>query len=100
MFFIIMAVSVLSISGSYIPVQQHITGLRFGLFYLGLFGTIFLGSMLISTIYLGGYYGPYTNYAGFIWLLIKTIVLVVISLTIWLTSEWETVNCPNHASGP
>ncbi len=61
------------------------TGLRFGLFYLGLFGTIFLGSMLISTIYLGGYYGPYTNYAGFIWLLIKTIVLVVISLTIWLS---------------
>ncbi len=60
------------------------SGLRFGFFYLGLFGTIFLGSMMISTIYLGGYYGPFTNYIGFIWLLVKTLVLVIISLTIWL----------------
>jgi NADH-quinone oxidoreductase subunit H len=61
------------------------TGLRFGLFYLGLFGTIFLGSMLISTIYLGGYNGPFIDYMGFIWLMIKTLILVVISLTIWLS---------------
>ncbi len=61
------------------------SGLRFGFFYLGLFGTIFLGSMMISTIYLGGYLGPFTNYMGFIWLLIKTLILVIISLTIWLS---------------
>jgi NADH:ubiquinone oxidoreductase subunit 1 (chain H) len=61
------------------------SGLRFGLFYLGLFGTIFLGSMMISTIYLGGYYGPFTNYIGFIWLIIKTLILVIISFTIWLS---------------
>ena len=61
------------------------TGLRFGFFYLGLFGTIFLGSMLISTIYLGGYNGPFTSYFGFIWLMIKTFGIVVISLTIWLS---------------
>ncbi|MGP6207108.1 NADH-quinone oxidoreductase subunit NuoH [Cuniculiplasma sp. SKW3] len=61
------------------------SGLRFGMFYLGLFGTIFLGSMILSTLYLGGYNGPFVNYVGFIWLLIKTLVIVVISLTIWLS---------------
>ncbi|MGP6219662.1 NADH-quinone oxidoreductase subunit NuoH [Caldiplasma sukawensis] len=61
------------------------SGMRFGMFYLGLFGTIFLGSMLISTIYLGGYNGPYESYIGFIWLLVKTIIIVVISMTVWLS---------------
>ncbi|MCL4346036.1 MAG: NADH-quinone oxidoreductase subunit NuoH [Candidatus Thermoplasmatota archaeon] len=61
------------------------SGLRFGMFYLGLFGTIFLGSMILSTMYLGGYNGPFVDDLGFIWLLIKTMVIVVISLTIWLS---------------
>ncbi|MCL4357245.1 MAG: NADH-quinone oxidoreductase subunit NuoH [Candidatus Thermoplasmatota archaeon] len=61
------------------------SGLRFGMFYLGLFGTIFLGSMIISSIYLGGYNGPFVGDLGFIWLLVKTLVLVIISLTVWLT---------------
>ncbi|EQD40906.1 NADH dehydrogenase subunit H [mine drainage metagenome] len=60
-------------------------GLRFGLFYMGLFGTIFLGSMLVSVLYLGGGNGPYDSYIGFLWLMIKTVILVVISLTVWLS---------------
>ncbi len=61
------------------------TGLRFGLFYMGLFGTIFLGSLLVSLLYLGGFNGPISSQVGFIWLLVKGIVLVLISFTVWLS---------------
>lgn len=61
------------------------TGLRFGMFYMGLFGSIFLSSMIVSLLYLGGYNGPYSSYAGFIYLLIKAVILVLISFTIWLS---------------
>lgn len=61
------------------------TGLRFGLFYMGLFGTIFLGSLLVSLLYLGGFNGPFSSQVGFIWLLVKGIVLVLISFTVWLS---------------
>ncbi len=61
------------------------TGMRFGLFYMGMFGSIFLGSMMVSLLYLGGYNGPFSSEAGFVYLLIKTMILVVISFTIWLS---------------
>ena len=61
------------------------SGMRFGLFYMGLFGTIFLGSMIVSVLYLGGGSGPYSGSIGFIWLLVKTMILVVISMTVWLS---------------
>ncbi|MHB1662679.1 MAG: NADH-quinone oxidoreductase subunit H, partial [Thermoplasmataceae archaeon] len=60
-------------------------GLRFGMFYMGLFGTIFLGSMLVSVLYLGGGSGPFESSIGFIWFMVKTIILVIISLTVWLS---------------
>lgn len=61
------------------------TGLRFGMFYMGMFGSIFLSSMIVSLLYLGGYNGPYSSYAGFIYLLIKAVILVLLSFTIWLS---------------
>lgn len=61
------------------------TGLRFGMFYMGLFGSIFLSSLIVSLLYLGGYNGPFSSYAGFIYLLIKAVILVLISFTIWLS---------------
>ncbi len=61
------------------------TGLRFGLFYMGMFGSIFLGSLAISLLYLGGFNGPFTTDAGFIYLLIKGFVMVLVSFLIWLT---------------
>ncbi len=61
------------------------TGMRFGIFYIGLFGGIFLGSMLISILYLGGYNGPYSGNLGFIYLNIKTWILVLVSFTVWLS---------------
>lgn len=61
------------------------TGMRFGMFYMGLFGSIFLGSMIVSLLYLGGFNGPYSGDVGFIYLLIKALILVLISFTIWLS---------------
>lgn len=61
------------------------SGLRFGMFYMGLFGSIFLSSLMVSLLYLGGYNGPFSSYAGFIYLLIKALILVLLSFTIWLS---------------
>lgn len=60
------------------------TGMRFGIFYMGLFGTIFLGSLILSTFYLGGYHGPFGGTIGWLWLMIRAFVLVLIFFTIWL----------------
>lgn len=61
------------------------TGMRFGIFYIGMFGSIFLGSMMVSVLYLGAYNGPFTGDIGFIYLLIKTWILVLIAFTVWLS---------------
>lgn len=63
--------------------QTEYSGLRFGLFYLGVFGNIFFVSLLISTLYLGGY-GGFWFLPGLIWLMIKTFILVFIFLTFWI----------------
>jgi NADH-quinone oxidoreductase subunit J len=54
MFFIIMAVSVLSISGSYIPVQQHITGIS-----KELFSTYLIPFELLSVVLVTGIVGMF-----------------------------------------
>ncbi|MCL5439868.1 MAG: NADH-quinone oxidoreductase subunit H, partial [Candidatus Thermoplasmatota archaeon] len=61
------------------------TGMRFALFYIGLFGSIFLGSLLIALLYIGGFNGPFSSQIGFIWLMVKGLILVLISFTIWLS---------------
>ncbi len=60
-------------------------GMRFGLFYIGLFGMVYLGSFLVSLLYLGGYNGPVSSQLGFIYLLVKTIILVLIAFLIWVS---------------
>ncbi|MGC8663557.1 MAG: NADH-quinone oxidoreductase subunit NuoH [Thermoplasmata archaeon] len=61
------------------------SGLRFGVFYLGLFGNIFFGSLFISTIYLGGGSDlPWVAGLGYIWLLIKAFIFTFIFLTLWI----------------
>ncbi len=60
------------------------TGLRFGMFYMGLFGTIFLGSLVLSIFYLGGYRGPFEGTIGWLWLMIRAYILVLIFFTVWL----------------
>ncbi len=61
------------------------SGMRFGMFYMGLFGSIFLSSMMVSLLYLGGFNGPFSSDAGFIFLLIKTVILVLVAFTVWLS---------------
>lgn len=61
------------------------TGMRFGIFYIGLFGSILLGSMIVSVLYLGAFAGPYSGDVGFIYFLIKSWVLVIIAFTVWLS---------------
>jgi NADH-quinone oxidoreductase subunit H len=61
------------------------TGMRFAMFYIGMFGTILLGSTLLSTLYLGGYSGPFSSSIGPVWVFIKAIILVLISFTVWLS---------------
>jgi NADH-quinone oxidoreductase subunit H len=61
------------------------SGMRFGLFYVGMFGSIFLGSLIVATLYLGGPSGPFESSLGFIWFLIKAWILVIIAFTIWLS---------------
>ncbi len=61
------------------------TGMRFGMFYMGMFGSIFMSSLMVSLLYLGGYNGPFSSYVGFIYLLIKAVILVLIAFTVWLS---------------
>ncbi len=61
------------------------SGMRFGLFYIGLFGMIYLGSFFISILYLAGSNGPVTTDLGFIYLFIKTDILVLIAFLIWVS---------------
>ena len=55
------------------------------MFYMGLFGSIFLSSMILSLLYLGGFNGPFSEGVGFIYLLIKTVILVLVAFTVWLS---------------
>ncbi len=60
------------------------SGMRFGLFYVGLFGMVYLSSFLIATLYIGGANGPYDQYIGFVYLFIKTVILVLIAFLVWV----------------
>ncbi|MCL4328750.1 MAG: NADH-quinone oxidoreductase subunit NuoH [Candidatus Thermoplasmatota archaeon] len=61
------------------------SGMRFAMFYMGLFGSILLGSFMVSLFYLGGFNGPLDSSLGVVWLVIKALILVLISFTIWLS---------------
>ena len=61
------------------------SGMRFGLFYVGLFGMVYLTSFIIAILYLGGANGPFESYTGFFYLLIKTVILVLIAFVVWVT---------------
>jgi NADH-quinone oxidoreductase subunit H len=59
------------------------SGLKFGMFYVGEFLHAFTGSMLFSTLFLGGYRGPFVDQfplIGFVYLLIKTFIVYFFSI--------------------
>ena len=60
------------------------SGLRFGVFYLGVFGSVFLASLFISVVYLGGGSDFIIFGSGYFWLLIKAFIFMFIFLTLWI----------------
>ncbi|HET6753826.1 MAG TPA: NADH-quinone oxidoreductase subunit NuoH [Jiangellaceae bacterium] len=58
------------------------TGLRFAFFLLAEYAGIVLLSALTAVLFLGGWHGPFDNYLGWLWTLLKTFALAV--LVIWL----------------
>ncbi|MFN8099303.1 MAG: NADH-quinone oxidoreductase subunit NuoH [Dermatophilaceae bacterium] len=62
------------------------TGLRFALFLLSEYGGIVVLSLLFSTLFLGGWRGPFDEQAGWAWTLLKGFVIAV--LMIWIRVSW------------
>jgi len=58
------------------------TGLRFAFFLLAEYAGIVLLSALTAVLFLGGWHGPFEDYLGWLWTLLKTFALAV--LVIWL----------------
>lgn len=52
------------------------SGIKFAMFFLAEFANMFLVSAIATTIFLGGWLGPYSSQLGFIWFLIKTLFVV------------------------
>ncbi|MCI1261996.1 MAG: NADH-quinone oxidoreductase subunit NuoH [Tetrasphaera jenkinsii] len=62
------------------------TGLRFAFFLLAEYGGIVVMSLLFSTLYLGGWRGPFDDLAGWAWTLLKGFVIAL--LLIWIRVSW------------
>ncbi len=62
------------------------TGLRFALFLLSEYGGIVVMSLLFSTLFLGGWRGPFDHVAGWAWTLLKGFAIAV--LMIWIRVSW------------
>ncbi len=58
------------------------TGLRFALFLLAEYAGILVLCALTTVLFLGGWHGPFPNELGWVWTLLKTLVLAFV--VIWL----------------
>jgi NADH-quinone oxidoreductase subunit H len=69
------------------------SGMRFGFFYVVLFSQVFFISALITTLYLGGWLGPFGELHGVLaplgngvlWFIVKTLLLCFVIFWLWLT---------------
>ncbi|MFI7588051.1 NADH-quinone oxidoreductase subunit NuoH [Spongisporangium articulatum] len=62
------------------------TGLRFALFLLAEYAGIVVLSALTAVLFLGGWRGPFAEYLGPVWMLLKTGVVAVV--VIWVRVAW------------
>ena len=62
------------------------TGLRFAFFLLAEYAGIVVMSLLFAVLYLGGWQGPFSDQLGWLWTLLKGLVVAV--LVIWLRVAW------------
>jgi NADH-quinone oxidoreductase subunit H len=54
------------------------SGMRFGLFFFGEFSNMFIGAMLATVLFLGGWDGPVLP--GFVWFFLKTYFLIFVMM--------------------
>ena len=54
------------------------SGIKFALIQAAEFGGVLVVSALITTLFLGGWSGPWEEYLGWIWFLVKTILVVAV----------------------
>ena len=58
------------------------TGLRFAFFLLAEYAGIVLLCLLTTVLFLGGWHGPFSEHLGWLWTIIKTLLLAFV--VIWL----------------
>ena len=54
------------------------SGIKFALIQAAEFGGVLMVSALITTLFLGGWSGPWEEYLGWVWFLVKTILVVAV----------------------
>jgi NADH-quinone oxidoreductase subunit H len=62
------------------------SGIKFALIQAAEFGGVVVVSAIIGTLFLGGWAGPWSEYLGWLWFLLKT--GVVVFLFIWLRATY------------
>ena len=62
------------------------TGLRFAFFLLAEYAGIVVMSLLFSSLWLGGWHGPFSDTLGWLWTLLKGFVVAV--CVIWVRVAW------------
>lgn len=65
------------------------TGLHRALGVLTEYVGVVVVALLVTTVYLGGWAGPWSDTVGVLWTLLK--VVAVLALLIWLRTSWETL---------
>ena len=62
------------------------TGLRFAFFLLAEYAGIVVMSLLVATLWLGGWHGPFEDSLGWLWTLLKGFAVAVV--VIWVRVAW------------
>ncbi len=62
------------------------SGIKFALIFAAETGAMIVVSATICTLFLGGWYGPFPSYLGWLWFLLKT--LLIIFVFIWIRATY------------
>jgi NADH-quinone oxidoreductase subunit H len=62
------------------------SGIKFAVIFAAEAGGMLVVSSLIATLFLGGWAGPWSTYLGWLWFLLKT--LLVVGLFIWIRATY------------
>ncbi len=62
------------------------TGLRFAFFLLAEYAGIVVVSLLVASLWLGGWHGPFAGELGWLWTLLKGLAVAVV--VIWVRVAW------------